>query len=161
LLAFDQFTKHLTLTYLKGNPSIVLIPDVLEFTYVENRGSAFGMLQGQKVLLISVAIVFITVIVWLLFKTPTTKKYIPLHILMVAIMAGGIGNMIDRIQYEYVVDFISFVLIHFPVFNVADCYIVVATILLFVLTLFVYKEEDLDFIHFRNHKKIDKTTDQK
>ena len=80
---------------------------------------------------------------------PEEAKFNLVHILFAAIVAGGLGNMIDRLRYDYVVDFISFVLIHFPVFNVADCYIVVATILLFILFLFVFKEQDLEFLSFK------------
>ena len=61
--------------------------------------------------------------------------------------------MIDRISYTYVIDFISFVLIDFPIFNVADCYVVCATIALAFVFLFVLKEEDLDFISFRKKKE--------
>ena len=61
--------------------------------------------------------------------------------------------MIDRLRFDYVVDFISFVLIHFPIFNVADTYVVIATIGLFILFLFVYSEEDLDFLSLRSKKK--------
>ena len=67
-------------------------------------------------------------------------------------IAGGIGNMIDRFRFDYVVDFISFVLINFPVFNVADCYIVTSVIILFILFLFVYKEKDLEFLNFKQNK---------
>ena len=66
--------------------------------------------------------------------------------------------MIDRIRLDYVVDFISFVLIHFPIFNVADIYVVVATICVFVLFLFVYKEEDFSFLGKKKDTENDKQT---
>lgn len=152
LLAVDQFTKYLAIVHLKGKDTIVLIDGVLELDYLENRGSAFGMLQNQKVFILFVGVVFLAVILFLLIKLPEDKKYNIMHVLLVAIIAGGVGNMIDRIQYDFVVDFISFVLIHFPIFNVADCYIVVATILLFLLFLFVYKEKDLEFLSFKQKR---------
>jgi len=65
------------------------------------------------------------------------------------IVAGGVGNMIDRFRFDYVVDFISFVLINYPIFNVADIYVVLAVIGVFILFLFVYKDEDLDFLSFK------------
>ena len=67
--------------------------------------------------------------------------------------AGAIGNFIDRITQKYVVDFISFVLIHFPVFNVADIYVTVAVIAAFLLILFFYKEEDFDMLLKKGSKK--------
>ncbi len=153
LLCFDQYTKFLAVNRLKGQSSYVLIEGALEFAYLENRGSAFGMLQNQKVLLISVAIVFMSLIVYVLCKIPTAAKYNILHVILTFVLAGGIGNLIDRISYEYVIDFIYFSLIDFPIFNVADCYIVVGTILLFLLFMFKYKEEELDFLKLRRNKK--------
>ena len=83
---------------------------------------------------------------------PDHKKYNNLHILLVLIFSGAIGNMIDRIRLEYVVDFFYFVLIDFPIFNMADIYVSVACVLLAVLMLFVYKDEDLYFIQLKGNK---------
>ena len=149
LLAFDQFTKHLAVIYLKGKEAYVLIEGVLELDYLENRGAAFGMLQNQKIFLVAVGVVFMAVICYFLIRLPEKKKYFVIHILASVIIAGGLGNMIDRIRLDFVVDFISFVLIDYPIFNVADIYVVVATIVVFVLLLFVYKEEDLNFLSKR------------
>ncbi len=153
LLFFDQYTKFLAVNVLKGQSSHVLIDGVLEFAYLENRGSAFGMLQNQKVLLVSVAVIFVSLIFYVLCKIPTQSKYNILHVILTFVVAGGIGNLIDRISYEYVIDFIYFSLIDFPIFNVADCYIVVGTIILFILFMFRYKEEDLEFLKLRRNKK--------
>lgn len=153
LIAFDQFTKYLTLTKLKGNEAITLIKGVLEFDYVENRGSAFGIMQNQKILILAICFVCMIVVVYCFYKIPLEKKYNFLRLLLGMIFAGGIGNMIDRIRLEYVVDFISFTLIDFPVFNVADCYIVIATFVLAFLFIFVYKDEDLEFLSFKKKTK--------
>ena len=149
LLAFDQFTKWLAVTRLKGNPAYVLIDGVLEFNYLENRGSAFGMFQNQKVFILGVGFVFLAILLFLLFRLPKQRKFCIVHILVAMIIAGGVGNMIDRFRFDYVVDFISFVLINYPIFNVADIYVVLAVIGIFILFLFVYKEEDLDFLSFK------------
>ncbi len=152
LLALDQYTKYLAIVQLKNQAPIVLWKDVLELQYLENRGSAFGMLQNQKYFILFVGFVFMAVLLFFLFKLPRTKKFYVVHVALSAIIAGGLGNMIDRVRFDYVVDFISFVLIDFPIFNVADCYIVVFTILLFLLFLFVYKESDLEFLNFKQNK---------
>jgi signal peptidase II len=110
------------------------------------------MLQNQKFFILFVGVVFLAVILFLLHKLPEDKKFDVVHILLAAVIAGGLGNMIDRIKLDYVVDFISFVLINFPIFNVADCYIVVATILLFILFLFVFTEKDLEFLSFKQNR---------
>lgn len=155
LLFFDQLTKWLAISRLKDNSAYVLIEGVLELDYLENRGSAFGMFQNQKIFLIITGIVFLTLLLFFLLKLPKEKKYNIMHVLIAMIMAGGIGNMVDRLRFDYVVDFISFVLINYPIFNVADIYVVLAVIGLFILFLFVYKEEDLEFMSFKR-KNIDK-----
>ena len=148
LLFADQMTKYLAIVHLKDRAPLVLVEGVFELQYLENRGSAFGFLQGRKVFLLAVGLLFMALLLYLLFRLPARKKFLPLHICLTAIVAGGLGNMIDRFRFDYVVDFFSFVLIHYPIFNVADCYIVVSTIALFLLFLFVYREEDLAFIRF-------------
>lgn len=157
-ICFDQFTKHLAVVKLRGQEPFVLIKGVLELDYLENRGAAFGMLQNQKVLLVAVGVIFLAAICFFLIRVPDEKKYYVMHILASVIVAGGLGNMIDRIRLDYVVDFISFVLIHFPIFNVADIYVVVATICVFVLFLFVYKEEDFSFLGKKKDTENDKQT---
>lgn len=152
LLAVDQYTKYLAITKLKNQSAYVLIQGVLELQYLENRGSAFGMLQNQKIFILFVGIVFMLVLLYFLFKLPKQKKYCALHLVLAAIIAGGVGNMIDRLRFDYVVDFISFVLINYPIFNFADICVVVGTILLFVLFLFVYKEQDLEFLNFKQNR---------
>ena len=152
LLFADQFTKYLAITRLKGNPAYVLIEGVLELQYVENRGIAFSLFQGRKILILTLGLLILGLLIFFLFKLPEQKKFRIIHFLFAALLAGALGNIIDRVRFDYVVDFISFVLIQYPVFNVADCFIVVATIILFVLFMFVYKEEDLEFLSFRRKK---------
>lgn len=153
LLVLDQLTKFLAIMKLKGDNAFVILQDVLEFRYLENRGSAFGMFQNQKIFILLVGFAFMAVILWILFRLPEDKKYIWIHLCLTGIIAGGVGNMIDRFRFGFVVDFISFVLIHFPIFNVADCYIVISVAVLLFLFLFVYKEEELAFLDFKKDKK--------
>lgn len=152
LTAIDQITKYHAVLKLKNKPAIPLIEDVLELNYLENRGAAFGLLQNQKFFFLFVGIVILGVILFVLFKIPGKKKYDCLHVLLVMIASGAIGNMIDRVRLDYVVDFISFVLINFPIFNVADMYVTISMIGLFILILFVYKEDDLSFLSFTQKK---------
>lgn len=153
LVAIDQFTKYIAVLKLKNQPAFSIIDGILEFNYLENRGAAFGMLQNQKVFFVFVAAIFLTVIVYVLSKTPKGAKYTQLHILLVMIAGGAIGNMIDRLRLDYVVDFIYIVLINFPIFNVADMYVTFATAILVIQVLFVYKENDFNFLSF-NQKKF-------
>lgn len=154
LLLFDQFTKFLAVQNLKDAAAFVLIKNVLEFDYLENPGVAFGMLQNHGTLFILVTtLILLLFVLYFMYRIPADKKYTILHVIFSAIIAGGIGNIIDRVRLGYVIDFISFVLIDFPTFNVADCYIVCATFTLFFVSVFVMKEEDLDFISFKKAKE--------
>ena len=153
LLAIDQFTKYLAVNKLMDKPAFVIINKVLEFDYLENRGVAFGMMQNQKWFILLTTFILLSVVLFLLLRLSENKKYTVLHFVFTAIVAGGIGNMIDRLRLGYVIDFISFVLINFPTFNVADCYIVCGTFVLFFIIIFVMKEEDLEFISFKRSKE--------
>ena len=126
-----------------------MIEGVLELDYLENTGSAFGMFQGQRWPLLIVGVIFMAVIFLFLLRLPEGKKFDITHVLLSFIIAGGVGNMIDRFALGYVVDFFSFVLINYPIFNVADIYVVCATIGLFIMFLFIFKEEDLNFLSFK------------
>ena len=148
LIAIDQYTKNLAVIHLKNKSAFSLINGILELNYLENKGAAFGMLQNQKFFFIFVAIVILGVIAYILYKTPDTKKYYLLHILLSLISAGAVGNMIDRIRLDYVVDFIYIVWINFPIFNMADIYVTFATAALICAMLFYYEESDLGFISF-------------
>ncbi len=144
LTAADLFTKHLAVLHLKDSEPIVLIPGALQLRYLENRGAAFGVLQNQRIFFAITGIAFLLAVVWYLKKIPAESKYRVLRAVLVVVAAGDVGNLIDRVRLGYVVDFIYFSLINFPIFNVADIYVTVGTAVLFILVIFVYKEEDLE-----------------
>lgn len=152
LVLIDQFTKYIATVHLKGQQAISLVDHILELNYLENRGAAFGMLQNQKIFFVFIAVIILAVIGYILYKIPEKRKFAMLHITLVFIASGAVGNLIDRLRLDYVVDFISFVLINFPIFNVADIYVSVATFILIFMLLFVYKEEDLNFLSFKTKK---------
>ena len=139
ILAADQFTKYLTVANIPLYDSVSFIPGVLNLTYVQNDGAAFSMLQGQQWLFAVIFAVFAVFIVW-----EFSKKKLPFKPLerwcIVAVFAGGLGNMIDRIRLGYVVDMIATDFMDFPVFNVADCFITCGCILLIVHLAFFNKE---------------------
>ena len=152
LIAADQVTKYMAVIFLKDKSACNIINGVLELNYLENRGAAFSMMQNQKWFFVFLAVIIVGVIIYVLYKTPHAKKYNALHAQLVCIAAGAVGNMIDRIRLDYVVDFIYFSCINFPIFNVADVYITVGTAVLIILILFVYKENDLSFLGFHQKK---------
>lgn len=148
LIALDQWTKYMVLLHVKPIDSIPLIPGILSFTYHENRGAVWGIMQGQIPVLIVTTVIILTVVLWIYSRIPDTKKYRWLHFIAVLVIAGAIGNFIDRLFRHYVVDFIYFELIDFPIFNVADMYVVIAAFLLIFVSVFIYKEDsDFDFLN--------------
>ncbi len=137
----DQITKLLSVKYLSKIDTYPLIDGVLHLTYVENRGAAFGMLDNARWVFISVSTVTIIVMLFLLFAgyVRKSKMYTASLIMLVS---GGIGNMIDRLAYGYVVDFIDFRLINFAVFNVADSIVCIgAALLVLALIIDIVKEQ--------------------
>ncbi|MBQ8053091.1 MAG: signal peptidase II [Lachnospiraceae bacterium] len=146
LVALDLFTKSAAVNALKGGKRIPLIPGVLEFYYIQNRGAAFGMFQNGTFILSLVSLAALVVLVLVYLKVPDGRKYLPLRLVLIFIAAGAAGNLYDRITLKYVRDFIYFSLIDFPVFNVADIYVTCSVFILAFLIFFRYKEEDLQFI---------------
>ena len=142
----DQLSKYMAVHFLQGTDGIDLIPGVFRLTYLENRGAAFGVLQGQQWFLYIITAVILVVVVLAYVRIPAGRKFLPLQICAVFIVSGALGNLIDRVRLGYVVDFFYFELIDFPVFNVADIFVTVSAVLLAVLLLLYYKEEDLEQI---------------
>lgn len=151
-IALDQWTKRLAYGSLRSNGPLVIWNGVFELLYSENRGAAFGILQGKHGFFFLVAAAVIIVVLLFLAKLPFGKRYYPLFACMVLLASGAAGNLIDRIARGFVVDFFYFRLIDFPIFNVADCYVVVSTALLILLTGFYYKEEELQFLSSKKEK---------
>jgi len=151
----DQLTKILVVENLKDREPFILIKGVFELQYLENRGAAFGILENQKIFFIISGVIILAGIGYVYTRIPDSRKYMPLRIVSILMAAGAVGNMIDRIRNSYVIDFLYFKLIDFPIFNVADCYVTIAAGLLMVLFLFIYKESDLDFISLKKDRNDD------
>lgn len=133
----DQLTKMWAVNVLKNGESIKLIGNFLRFTYAENKGAAFSILQNQMLFFIITTVIMLAVLAYIYFKTKNITQLSKLSIAMVA--GGAIGNFIDRLRLGYVVDFIdvrfgSFY--NFPIFNIADSFVVCGTILMIILILF-------------------------
>ena len=142
LTAVDQITKHIALTKLKPIGNTTFIKGFMDFTFVENRGAAFGILNGKIWLLLILAAIICAVIIYSMLKMPKTKEYRLLKAALTLILAGAVGNVIDRVIRGYVVDFFEFTFISFPVFNMADIYVVVGAIAMALIMIFVIKDED-------------------
>lgn len=160
LIAIDQCSKLWVRTSLINQNPIIIIPKILNLQYHENDGAVWGILSGRVSFLIVLTIFILGVIIYAYFKIPKDKKYGALKLLAVFIIAGALGNMIDRIYLGYVVDFIYFEIIDFPLFNVADSYLTVSSLLLFLLAMFYYKEEDYYFLSKKGREAQLKTSGQ-
>ncbi len=146
LIAIDRATKVWATGRLMNNEPIPIIRNIIEFYYLPsgNTGAAFGMLTGHRTLFLVIAAVVIAAIAYIIWNLPEGSKYRTIELLMVFIAAGGAGNMIDRIMQGYVVDFIYISCINFPIFNVADMYVSICTVLLAIIMLFRLKEDDYE-----------------
>ena len=153
LILFDQWTKSLAVTHLMNQEPFVIWKNVFQLRYLENRGAAFGMMQGQQTFFIISAVAAVIIIAYIYFKLPWDKHYHPLRAVVLFIAGGAVGNLIDRVKLGYVVDFFYFELIDFPIFNVADIYVTCATIILALLILFFYKEDELDCLFPKKKEK--------
>lgn len=136
----DQISKYYAKEYLRPIGYFPIIQDVFHLTYVENRGAAFGMFQGQRWIFIVLTVAIAAAIAYYLVKIP--GKSIFLKTALSLVLGGAIGNLIDRIRFGYVVDMFDFTLINYPVFNIADSSLVIGSILLGYYLLFI---GDLDF----------------
>ena len=126
-LLLDQISKGLTNSFMNVNDSIKIF-NFLNLTYVHNTGAAFSMLSGARYLFIILAIVALNIIYIFFIKDKNLNNY---EIITYALLLSGIiGNLIDRILYGYVIDFIDITIFNFAIFNLADSFIVISVILL-------------------------------
>ena len=175
LVIIDQFTKYLASAYLKGQPPVALIEDVFELHYLENQSAAFSMdpvslfqkifqiryfienpsayVRFKMIFFVVLTVIVVYFLIRLYIRIPDARRFRYLNWILVAFTAGAIGNCIDRLIHNYVIDFFYFKLIDFPVFNVADIYVTVSAIFLIVLGIFYYKETDYEQIFPAKHKK--------
>lgn len=139
ITALDQWTKALTLARIPLYGHVPVIDGLFHLTYVQNTGAAFSSFEGMQWLF---ALIFAAFTVWLFWEF--SGKRLPFksvdRALIVAIYAGGLGNMIDRLRLGFVVDMIEVDFINFPVFNVADCFITCGCIVLLLHLLLFNKE---------------------
>ena len=151
LIMIDLFTKQLAVKYLTDG-SVQIIPGVFSFTLLEggNSGAAFGLFQGGFWLFAAITAIVIVAVVFALKKIVAERKYFPAHFALVLLLSGALGNFADRVLtmikygHSYVIDFMYFELINFPIFNVADCYVTISAVAILILGLFYYKDEDFD-----------------
>lgn len=158
LILIDQFTKYMAVVRLKAQNDVILIKNVLRLHYLDggNTGAAWGLLSGKIILFVVftiIAMIFIIIFIYntqrIILNTDIKSTVLPLKILncaFVFLLSGAAGNLIDRIVHGYVIDFIYFELINFPIFNVADCYVTIACAVIVIICFFKVKENEFNQI---------------
>ena len=174
LVIFDQVTKYFATIKLKANDAYVIINDVFELQYLENQSAAFSLdpvsiihhffpikafdenpalfLKTKMIFFIVLTAICIFLLIKLYLRIPDIKRYMVLNGVIIVLVAGALGNLIDRIIHNYVIDFFYFSLINFPIFNVADIYVTCSVFVLAYLILFFLNEDDFEKI-FPSKKK--------
>ena len=165
-IAIDQLTKYLAIIHLKGKNDVSIIKNILVLHYLDggNTGAAWGILSGKRIVFLAftiLAAIFICIFIRNLQNIITNsslkmRKFILLQYLLALLSAGAIGNFIDRISYGYVIDFIYFQLINFPIFNVADCYVTISCFFIVLICIFKIKEEEFNIIFSLKNNQGDK-----
>ena len=152
LIAADQLLKYWTVTHLMLGESAPFLPGFMQLTRLHNYGAAWSSFSGKTVLLVTVTAVMLIAVAYLLIRRIVRH---PLGVTAcLLILGGGLGNMIDRVLHGYVVDMFDLLLFNYPVFNLADCFVVVGAILGAIYYLWFYDKYDA-----KKKKEADHGTD--
>lgn len=128
IVAFDQITKYFASLKLADGSVAKFIPGVVQFKYAENTGMAFSILSGARWVFIALTVVVCVGVFYYLFSNRCKSLW--LYWSLGVILSGGIGNLIDRIRFGYVVDFIEPTFVNFAIFNIADCAVTCGAVVL-------------------------------
>ena len=146
LTSIDQLTKYIIKSKFVLFESKEVIKNIFAITYIHNEGAAWGVMKGGRIFFLILTSLVVVGCFYILYNIIGNRKYIMLTICIITLISGAVGNMIDRFEYGYVIDFLDFKMINFPVFNVADIYVTVSMIVVLVLMIFIYKEEDINYM---------------
>lgn len=152
IFAGDRVSKYFVFIRLKDHPNYPVFPNKLDLIYVENSGAAFGLLKDQKYFFLMLTGFLLIITLYIIIKTPAKRAYIILHLALILICAGSLSNSMDRLLYDAVIDFIHINYSILPVFNLSDLFVTLGTLTLIIIFLFKYKEDDLNFLRFKEKK---------
>lgn len=139
-IAGDQLLKYWVVRHLEIGQSAAFLPGLVRLTRLHNTGAAWGSFSGSTALLTAVTAVLLVAVAWLVLKK-VIRHPLGLCAAML-VLGGGIGNMIDRICRGYVVDMFDLEFMSYPIFNLADCFVVAGVILGAVYYLWFYDKYD-------------------
>ncbi|WP_432405053.1 signal peptidase II [Wukongibacter sp. M2B1] len=129
IIILDQLTKYLAVIHLRPIETYPLIENVFHLTYRKNTGAAFSILRDKQIFLILITLIVVIALLVYFMKIMKKENLLLLKLPLAFIIGGAVGNLIDRIRLNYVIDFFDFNLINYPVFNVADVFIVIGSII--------------------------------
>lgn len=159
LVGADQVTKWLILNHLELHTYHPILGNLFGLYYLENRGSAWGVLQNRQILFLIITVIVLVIAVWIYLKLAQNPVYKPLNIAILFLCSGAIGNMIDRIFHGTtlfqgaVIDFLYIKCIDFPVFNVADMYVTCSIAVIMILMFSKYRDTDFHFLMEKGKKE--------
>lgn len=140
LVGIDQWTKFLTVNHIALGESQNFIPNLVSFTHLQNSGAAWSVLEGKMLFFALVTLLAVVAIVYSLLRWGKKSRWFSIGLSL--ILAGAIGNFIDRMRLGYVVDMIRVDFIDFPIFNFADMCLVIGVVITFI---FILKADDAFF----------------
>ena len=144
-MIIDQIIKIIVIKNMPFESEIKVFGDIFTLHHIHNYGSAWGMLSGHTIILIVFTFIAILAIGYV-FMNIYNPRYTALRVCLALILGGALGNLIDRIRFGYVIDYLYFKLIDFPVFNFADICVTVPVVLMILLVIFKFKGDDFDVI---------------
>lgn len=159
LICLDQYAKYIVVNRLELFTYHPILGDIFGLFYLENKGMAWGLFQNKQIMFLILTIVILVFLGYCHIKLMKESRFQPLILCIQFLTAGAIGNMIDRIFHGdvlfqgAVVDFFYIKCIDFPVFNVADIYVTFSIVIIGLLLMFRYKEQDFDGLLFFTKKK--------
>ena len=140
LLGIDQLIKYYVDLYLKNRPAVTVIKNVLEFNYLENDGAMMGFMGGKTVLMTVLAVICVVVMLFVIFSGIIKDRVD--YWCCLFMIAGGLGNIIDRIFRGYVIDYIEVLFVDFYIFNFADCLITCSAFVLIFYQIYLILKEN-------------------
>lgn len=167
LICLDQYAKYIVVSHLELFTYRPILGDIFGLFYLENRGMAWGLFQNKQIMFLILTIIILVFLGYCYVKLMKDSRFRPLAISIQFLIAGAIGNMIDRIFHGdilfqgAVVDFFYIKCIDFPVFNIADLYVTFSIAIIGCLLLFRYKEQDFEGLFFFTRKKTDASSLEK
>lgn len=138
IVLIDQVSKYLTQAYVDIGQQIEWIPGLLSITHIHNTGAAWSILEGQMWFFYIITVIVAVMIIYYMQQMKNERL---LKTGLAFILGGAVGNFIDRLMHQYVIDMIQLDFIDFPIFNLADTALTIGVILLFIQYIFLDRQE--------------------